>query len=99
MPPIKLISIVDGIDLIMLFSILTISFNIFLHFPSFQPFQEHDMSVELYNQHTAISELQQVEDEMIDQLKLMADFSTKFVPELMDLCRMTNDPDYDQDGE
>lgn len=66
---------------------------------SFQPFQEHDMSVELYNQHTAISELQQVEDEMIDQLKLMAEFSSKFVPELMDLCRMTNDPDYDQDGE
>lgn len=57
------------------------------------------MSVELYNQHTAISELQQVEDEMIDQLKLMAEFSSKFVPELMDLCRMTNDPDYDQDGE
>jgi kinesin family member 2/24 len=57
------------------------------------------MSVELYNQHTAISELAQVEDEMIDQLKLMADFSKKFVPELMDLCRMTNDPDYDQDGE
>lgn len=56
------------------------------------------MSVELYNQHTAISELQQVEDEMIDQLKLMAEFSSKFVPELMDLCRMTNHPDYDQDG-
>lgn len=57
------------------------------------------MSVELYNQHTAISELQQVEDEMIDQLKLMAEFSSKFLPELMDLCRMTNHPDYDQDGE
>lgn len=56
------------------------------------------MSVELYNQHTAISELQQVEDEMIDQLKLMAEFSSKFVPELMDLCRMTNTPYYDQDG-
>lgn len=56
------------------------------------------MSVELYNQHTAISELQQVEDEMIDQLKLMAEFSSKFVPELMDMCRMTNDVDYDQDG-
>lgn len=56
------------------------------------------MSVELYNQHAAISELQQVEDEMIDQLKLMAEFGNKFFPELMDLCRMTNDPDYDQDG-
>jgi kinesin family member 2/24 len=56
------------------------------------------MSVELYNQHAAISELQQVEDEMIDQLKLMAEFGSKFFPELMDLCRMTNDPDYDQDG-
>lgn len=70
-----------------------------LLFVYLQPFQEHDMSVELYNQHTAISELQQVEDEMIDQLKMMAEFSKKFVPELMDLCRMTNDVDYDQDGE
>lgn len=56
------------------------------------------MSVELYNQHAAISELQQVEDEMIDQLKLMGEFGKKFFPELMELCRMTNDPDYDQDG-
>lgn len=74
-------------------------FQFWRSFASFQPFQEHDMSVELYNQHTAISELQQVEDEMIDQLKLMAEFSSKFVPELMDMCRMTNDVDYDQDGE
>lgn len=65
---------------------------------SLNPFREHDMSVELLNQHTAISELQQVEDDLIDQLKLMADFSGKFMPELMDLCRMTNGPDYDQDS-
>ena len=64
-----------------------------------QPFQEHDISVELFNQHTAISELQQVEDETIDQLKLLAEFNTKFGPELMELCRMTNNPDYDTDGE
>jgi kinesin family protein 2/24 len=54
--------------------------------------------VELYNQHAAISELQQVEDETIDQLKLLAEFNTKFGPELTELCRMTNNPDYDQDG-
>lgn len=54
--------------------------------------------MELYNQHTAISELQQVEDETIDQLKLLAEFNGKFGPELMELCRMTNNPDYDQDG-
>lgn len=65
---------------------------------SLNPFKEHDMSVELMNQHAAISELQQVEDELIDQLKLMAEFSGKFMPELMDLCRMTNSPDYDQDS-
>lgn len=53
--------------------------------------------MELYNQHTAISEFQQVEDEAIDQLKLLAEFNVKFGPELMDLCRMTNDPDYDQE--
>lgn len=65
---------------------------------SLNPFQEHDISVELYNQHAAISELQQVEDETIDQLKLLAEFNTKFGPELMELCRMTNNPDYDQDA-
>lgn len=57
------------------------------------------MSVELYNQHNAISELQQTEDETIDQMKLTAEFTSKFLPELMNLCRMTNDVDYDQDGE
>ncbi|XP_070495628.1 kinesin-like protein Klp10A isoform X2 [Chironomus tepperi] len=65
---------------------------------SLNPFQEHDISVELFNQHTAISELQQVEDETIDQLKLLAEFNTKFGPELMELCRMTNNPDYDTDA-
>ncbi|KAG5683631.1 hypothetical protein PVAND_012903 [Polypedilum vanderplanki] len=65
---------------------------------SLNPFQEHDISVELYNQHAAISELQQVEDETIDQLKLLAEFYTKSLPELMELCRMTNNPDYDQDA-
>lgn len=57
------------------------------------------MSVELYNQHAAISELQQTEDETIDQLKLMYEFNAKFTQELSELCRMTNDVDYDQDGE
>lgn len=65
---------------------------------SLNPFQEHDISVELYNQHAAISELQQVEDETIDQLKLLAEFISKFGPELMELCRTTNNPDYDQDA-
>jgi kinesin family member 2/24 len=55
--------------------------------------------VELYNQHAAISELQQVEDETIDQLKMLDEFLSKFRPELSELCRMTNNPDYDQDGE
>lgn len=56
------------------------------------------MSVELYNQHAAISELQQTEDETIDQLKLMYEYNAKFTQELSELCRMTNDVDYDQDG-
>jgi kinesin family member 2/24 len=55
------------------------------------------MSVELYNQHAAISELQQVEDETIDQLKLFTEFNAKLLPELTELCRMTNNPDYDQE--
>ncbi|KAG5683548.1 hypothetical protein PVAND_012822 [Polypedilum vanderplanki] len=65
---------------------------------SLNPFPEHDISVELYNQHAVISELQQVEDETIDQLKLLAEFYTKSLPELLELCRMTNNPDYDQDA-
>lgn len=55
--------------------------------------------MELFNQHAAISELQQVEDETIDQLKLLAEFNEKFGPELTELCRMTNNPDYDTEGE
>lgn len=57
------------------------------------------MSVELYNQHAAISELQQTEDEIIDRLNLMYDFNIKFTQELSELCKMTNNVEYDQDGE
>jgi methionine synthase II (cobalamin-independent) len=56
------------------------------------------MSVELYNQHAAISELQQTEDEIIDRLNLMYDFNNKFTEELKELCKMTNNVEYDQDG-
>ena len=57
------------------------------------------MSVELYNQHAAISELQITEDETNDQMKILCEFTAKFQPEMMDICRMPNDIDYDKDGE
>lgn len=56
------------------------------------------MSVELYQQQQAITELQQCEEEMIDQHKLMMEFLQKFVPEAQGLYEKTNYVDYDQDG-
>jgi hypothetical protein len=56
------------------------------------------MSVELYNQHAAISDLQQTEEELVDQHKLMNEFLAKFLPESRELYSMTNYVDYDQDG-
>lgn len=55
------------------------------------------MSVELYQQHAAITELQQCEEEVIDQLKLMNEFLQKFIPESQSLYDQTNFVDYDQD--
>lgn len=57
------------------------------------------MSVELYQQHAAITELQQCEEEVIDQLKLMNEFLQKFIPESQSLYDQTNFVDYDQDCE
>lgn len=57
------------------------------------------MSVELYQQHAAISELQQCEEELIDQHKLMNEFLAKFIPESQSLYDQTNFVDYDQDCE
>lgn len=56
------------------------------------------MSVELYQQQQAITELQQCEEEMIDQHKLMIEFLQKFIPEAQTLYEKTNYVDYDQDG-
>lgn len=59
---------------------------------------EHDMSVELYNQHAAISELQQTEEILVDQHKAMNEFISQFLPESRDLYNLTNYVDYDQDA-
>lgn len=57
------------------------------------------MSVEMYEQQQAISELQQCEEELIDQHKLMIEFLQKFIPEAKSLYDTTNCVEYDQDGE
>uniref|UniRef100_U5ELQ3 Kinesin-like protein n=1 Tax=Corethrella appendiculata TaxID=1370023 RepID=U5ELQ3_9DIPT len=59
---------------------------------------EHDMSVELYNQHAAISDLQQAEEEVVDHHQRVLEFLSKLVPELRELYMQTNYVDYDQDA-
>lgn len=59
---------------------------------------EHDMSVELYNQHAAISDLQQTEEEVVDHHQKVNEFLMKFLPESRELYKLTNYVDYDQDA-
>uniref|UniRef100_A0A1Q3G2E6 Kinesin-like protein n=1 Tax=Culex tarsalis TaxID=7177 RepID=A0A1Q3G2E6_CULTA len=59
---------------------------------------EHDMSVELYNQHAAISDLQQTEEEVVDHHQKVNEFLMKFLPESRELYKQTNYVDYDQDA-
>jgi kinesin family protein 2/24 len=61
--------------------------------------QENDMSVELYNQHEAISDLQRTEEECVDYHQKLNEFILKFVAESRELHKVTNYVDYDQDGE
>ncbi|XP_053678213.1 kinesin-like protein Klp10A [Anopheles nili] len=59
---------------------------------------EHEMSMEMYNQHTAISDLQQKEEEVLDNHQRMIEFLEKFVPEAKELYNLSNLVDYDQDA-
>lgn len=56
------------------------------------------MSDDLLNQHAAISEIQQAEEIVVDQHKAINEFLAQFVPESLELYKMTNSVDYDQDG-
>lgn len=56
------------------------------------------MSDEMFNQHAAISDLQQAEELAVDQHKLVNEFLTEFLPETKKLYAMTNYVEYDQDG-
>ncbi|GAB0089070.1 Kinesin-like protein [Sergentomyia squamirostris] len=55
---------------------------------------DHDMSVELFNQHAAISDLQQTEELLLDQHRAIIDWKQEFV----DLYNVANCVDYDQDA-
>ena len=57
------------------------------------------MSVEMFNQHAAISELQQTEELLHDQHKALIEFLNQYSPQVVELYRMTNNVEYDQDGE
>lgn len=59
---------------------------------------EHDMSDELFNQHAAISDMQQAEEIVVDQHKAMNEFLAQFLPESRELYNLTNYVDYDQDA-
>uniref|UniRef100_A0A1L8E5J1 Kinesin-like protein n=1 Tax=Nyssomyia neivai TaxID=330878 RepID=A0A1L8E5J1_9DIPT len=59
---------------------------------------DHDMSVELFNQHAAISDLQHTEELLHDQHRVLIDCIEKYYPELVDLYALTNQVDYDQDA-
>lgn len=57
------------------------------------------MSVEMFNQHAVISELQQTEELLHEQHKALIEFVSQYTPQIVDLYRMTNNVEYDQDGE
>ncbi|XP_052900700.1 kinesin-like protein Klp10A [Anopheles moucheti] len=59
---------------------------------------ENEMTMELYNQHKAISDLQQKEEEVLDNHLRVNEFLEKFLPETMELYNLTNLVDYDQDA-
>ncbi|XP_052869081.1 kinesin-like protein KIF2A isoform X2 [Anopheles cruzii] len=57
---------------------------------------EHEMSVEMYNHHTAISELQQKEEEVVDSHQRIHELLEKCFNESRELLNLTNTVDYDQ---
>lgn len=59
---------------------------------------QHEMSMELYNQHRAITDLQTKEEEVLDQHQRMNDFLERFLPDSKELYNLTNLVDYDQDA-
>ncbi|XP_055710679.1 kinesin-like protein Klp10A isoform X4 [Phlebotomus papatasi] len=59
---------------------------------------DHDMSVEQFNQHAAISDLQHTEELLLDQHRAMIDCLENYYPELVDLFALANNVDYDQDA-
>lgn len=61
-------------------------------------FQDHDMSVELFNQHAAISDLQQTEELLHEQHKSVIEFLKQYSPQIVELYEMANYVEYDQDG-
>ncbi|XP_035912628.1 kinesin-like protein Klp10A isoform X4 [Anopheles stephensi] len=59
---------------------------------------ENEMTMELYNQHKAISDLQQKEEEVLDNHQRVNEFLERFLPEAKELYNLTNLVDYDQDA-
>lgn len=59
---------------------------------------ENEMTMEVYNQHKAISDLQQKEEEVLDNHQRVNEFLERFLPEAKELYNLTNLVDYDQDA-
>lgn len=56
------------------------------------------MSDDLLNQHSAISDLQQAEENAVEQHKDIMEFLSRIMSESRELYKMTNSVEYDQDG-
>ncbi|XP_059619242.1 kinesin-like protein Klp10A isoform X1 [Phlebotomus argentipes] len=59
---------------------------------------DHDMSVELFNQHAAISDLQHTEELLHEQHRAMIECLENYHGEIQDLFALANTVDYDQDA-
>lgn len=59
---------------------------------------EHEISADLYNFHEAISQLQQVEEDVLDRLKTWIDLNHQFSQQEHALLSMTREVDFDQEA-
>lgn len=60
--------------------------------------QEGELSADLYTFHEAVSHLQEMEEDVLDSHKLVLDQLPKWQQSCATLLAMTNEVDYDVDG-
>lgn len=60
--------------------------------------QEKEISAELYTFHEAVSQLQEIEDEVLDTHKAFIDLQLSWVQRSTEILKRTKEVDFDQDG-